>query len=71
MDPIEQNAPRSPLRRLEREETTAELLGISKRHLRTLRAQRLIPYIKLGRVVRFDPEQVARAVARLTVVERV
>lgn len=57
----------SPLKKLEHEKTVADLLGISSRHLRALRSQRLIPYVKLGRVVRFDPEAVAQAVTKLTV----
>lgn len=58
---------RSPLRKLEREETVAERLGISPRHLRELRAQRMIPYVRLGRSIRLDPEAVAQAVERMTV----
>jgi excisionase family DNA binding protein len=55
------------LRKLEREETVADMLGISSRHLRALRSQRLIPFIRLGRAIRLDPQAVARAVERLTV----
>lgn len=64
--PIE-SGERSPLRKLEREETIAERLGISARHLRELRSRQLIPFVRFGRSVRMDPEAVAQAVERLTV----
>jgi excisionase family DNA binding protein len=57
----------SPLQKFEREKTVADQLGISPRHLRDLRAQRLIPFVRLGRSIRFDPVAVAQAVKRLTV----
>ena len=34
-------------------------LGTSVRHVRRLVAERRIPYIKVGRFVRFDPEEIA------------
>jgi excisionase family DNA binding protein len=67
MDPIHHSGPCSPLQKLEREETVADLLGISTRHLRNLRAQKLIPFIKLGRAIRLDPHAVSTALQKLTV----
>ncbi len=49
------------------ETAVATQLGISLRHLRTLRSRRLIPYLKLGKAVRFDPAAVSAAISRLTV----
>ena len=37
----------------------AALLGVSERFIRHLVAERRIPYIKLGRLLRFDPEDLA------------
>lgn len=34
-------------------------LGITERHVRRLVAERRIPYVKVGRFVRFDPRAVA------------
>ena len=47
----------------------AKLLKCCTRHLLGLRQKRLIPYLKLGRSVRYDPEAVARAMEKLTVKE--
>jgi excisionase family DNA binding protein len=58
-----------PLRLLD-EQAVAEMLGITRRHLRTLRSRRLIPFVKIGKSVRFDPNAVIAAVARLTVPAR-
>jgi hypothetical protein len=44
-------------------------LGCSSRHLANLRARRLIPFFRLGRLIRYDPEAVARALAKLEVKE--
>jgi excisionase family DNA binding protein len=38
--------------------TLAERLGDSPRHIRRLVAERRIPYIKVGRHVRFDPTDI-------------
>jgi excisionase family DNA binding protein len=38
----------------------AERLGTSERHVRRLVAERRVPYLKVGRFVRFDPEAIAR-----------
>ena len=37
-------------------EAAAERLGITPRHLRALRERREIPIVKVGRLVRFDPD---------------
>lgn len=40
-------------------ETLAQTLGVGVRHVRRLVEERRIPFIKVGRYVRFDVEQVA------------
>lgn len=37
-----------------------ERLGTSTRHVRRLIAERRIPYLKVGRFVRFDPDEINR-----------
>ncbi|MFN8037187.1 MAG: helix-turn-helix domain-containing protein [Acidimicrobiia bacterium] len=37
----------------------AERLGVTERHVRRLVAERRIPFVKVGRFVRFDPTDVA------------
>jgi excisionase family DNA binding protein len=36
----------------------ADRLGITVRHVRRLVAERRVPYIKVGRFVRFDPDAI-------------
>lgn len=36
----------------------AERLGTSTRHIRRLIAERRIPYLKVGKLVRFDPDEI-------------
>jgi excisionase family DNA binding protein len=36
----------------------AEHLGTSQRHIRRLIAERRIPYVKVGRLIRFDPDEI-------------
>jgi excisionase family DNA binding protein len=48
----------------------AKQLGCSRRHIASLRARRLIPYVRLGAAIRFDPAAVARALEKLSVKER-
>jgi hypothetical protein len=55
--------------RLITEKQQAEQLQCSLRHLIDLRNRRLIPYIKLGRSIRYDPNAVQRALEKLTVKE--
>ena len=37
----------------------ADHLGVTSRHVRRLIAERRIPYLKWGRLIRFDPSEVA------------
>jgi excisionase family DNA binding protein len=39
--------------------TAAEHLGVSLRHVRRLVAEKRIPYVKVGHLVRFDPGELA------------
>jgi len=50
-------------------EDVAFRLGVSVRHIRRLVAGRRIPYIKIGRLLRFDPQELAAwlATARVAV----
>lgn len=47
-----------PLPRLLTIDELAEHLGTSIRHVRRLIAERRIPYLKVGWLIRFDPEEV-------------
>ena len=51
------------------ESEQAALLSCCKRHLVNLRQKRLIPFVKLGRLVRYNPDDVARAIEKLTIKE--
>ena len=55
--------------RLLTEKEQAEELQCSLRHLANLRKRRLIPYVRLGRSIRFDPAAVERALTKLSVRE--
>ena len=44
-------------------EQVAERLGVSVRHMRRLIAERRIPYVKWGHLLRFDPDEVDRWIA--------
>jgi excisionase family DNA binding protein len=37
----------------------AQRLGITVRHVRRLIAEKRVPYLKVGRLVRFDPGEIA------------
>jgi excisionase family DNA binding protein len=37
----------------------ADHLGVTPRHVRRLIAERRIPYLKVGRLIRFDPDEIA------------
>lgn len=52
------------------EKAQAQLLGCSLRHLINLRNRRLVPYLRLGRLVRYNPNEVERAIQKLTIRER-
>ena len=41
----------------------AERLGVNQRHIRRLVAERRIPYIKWGHLLRFDPAEVEAWIA--------
>ena len=47
--------------------TVAKCLGVNHRHVRRLVAERRIPYIKWGRLVRFDPDEIDQWLARSSV----
>ncbi len=42
----------------------ARLYSVSLRTVREWQAQRRIPFLKIGKIVRFDVESVARAIGR-------
>jgi excisionase family DNA binding protein len=48
-----------PLPRLVDIPQLAAHLGVKERHVRRLVAERRIPFIKWGHLIRFDPEEVA------------
>ena len=52
-----------------REKEQAKQLICSIRHLINLRNKRLIPYIKLGKSIRYDPNAVQRALEKLSIKE--
>jgi excisionase family DNA binding protein len=56
-------------RRLNTAKEQAEELNCSLRHLENLKAKRQIPFIRLGKSIRFDPVAVERALEKLTVKE--
>ncbi len=60
----------SPLKKLLTESDLSELLSVSPRHIVALRQRGLLSYVRLGRLVRFDPERVARELGQLTVEAR-
>ena len=37
----------------------AQQLGITHRHIRRLIAERRIPHVKVGRLIRFDPDEIS------------
>jgi len=49
--------------------TLARLLGTTERHVRRLVAERRIPFVRVGRFIRFEPNAIARWLEdRVTVV---
>ncbi len=40
--------------------TLARLLGTTERHVRRLVAERRIPFVRVGRFIRFEPNAIAR-----------
>jgi hypothetical protein len=51
------------------EKEQAARLRVCERHLINLRKKRLIPYVKLGKSIRYNPNAVERALAKLEVKE--
>lgn len=51
------------------EKEQAERLSISWRALQEYRRKRLVPHVRLGRLVRYMPADVERALERLTIKE--
>jgi excisionase family DNA binding protein len=51
------------------QETLAAILGVTPRHVRRMVAERRIPFVKVGRWVRFHPKDVAAWVERNRVPE--
>jgi excisionase family DNA binding protein len=49
----------------------AELLGVSIRHVRRLVAERRIPFVKWGHLLRFDPDEIAMWIEAARVPARV
>ena len=47
-----------------------ERLGTSTRHVRRLIAERRIPYLKVGKLVRFDPDEISRWLDESRVAQR-
>jgi excisionase family DNA binding protein len=61
----------TPLRRLLTEEQLAGILRVTDRHIRNLRSRNLIPFVRLGRTIRYDPDHVQAVIEKnLTVRER-
>jgi len=51
---------RRPLPQLLDRPQLAERLATSERHVRRLVSERRIPFVRVGKLVRFDPVEVAR-----------
>jgi excisionase family DNA binding protein len=53
-------------------ESVAAILGVQVRHVRRLVAERRIPFVKWGHLLRFDPEEIANWIeaARVPTSER-
>ena len=47
----------------------AHVIGCSWRHVQTLREKRQIPFVKLGRLVRYNPQEVMKAIEKMTTKE--
>jgi predicted DNA-binding transcriptional regulator AlpA len=53
------------------ERELAQLLHCTPRHIFNLRRRRIIPYVKLGGAIRYNADEVERAIQKLTVKERI
>jgi excisionase family DNA binding protein len=47
----------------------AAMLGCSWRHVKTLRLRRQIPFVQLGRLVRYNSQEVMKAIGKITIKE--
>jgi hypothetical protein len=65
--PLPRGGTLTPLKKLISEKQLAEILGVSSTHLGHLRKRRVLPYIVLGKTVRYEPDEVRLAIDRLTV----
>jgi excisionase family DNA binding protein len=54
---------------LHTERQEAQRLNVSHRHMVNMRQRGWIPYIKLGRIIRYRPEAVDAALAKMTIRE--
>lgn len=52
------------------EKTLAGMMNCSLRHIMNLRYRKQIPYIRLGRAIRYNPVAVEQALQKLTFEER-
>ncbi|MGD0084032.1 MAG: helix-turn-helix domain-containing protein [Acidimicrobiales bacterium] len=50
----------NPLPHLLTIEELADHLGVTIRHVRRLIAEKRVPYVKWRRLIRFDPDEIAR-----------
>ena len=57
------------IKALNTEPEEARRLSISRRHLVNMRNRRLIPYLRLGTSIRYNPDAVDKALQLLTVKE--
>jgi predicted DNA-binding transcriptional regulator AlpA len=69
MGPIEVSQKAPVKKHLKTEKEMMATLGISRKLIQNLRTSRLIPYVKLGRSVRYNPEEVSKAIEKLTINE--
>ena len=58
------NTPQTVERRYLNKAEAADSLGISTRTLDSWLSRKLIPYLKIGRTVRFDPEDLRRTLLK-------
>ncbi len=54
--------PSRPPRKLVGIDWVAERLGVAVRHIRRLVAERRIPFIKWGHLLRFDPDEIEASI---------
>lgn len=59
--------PEAPKKPLLTDGDVAVYLNVSLRHVKTLRSRRLLPYVSLGKAVRYRQADVEQALASLTI----